>query len=93
MKVGWRTTKVVVQSGAKPRKNARHTIGERRAIQQTTAAIGLAIAAMAWPGAGPAHAKVCDAPRQIQGVKTCADVDKAEVTLSFPAASCVLLEA
>jgi iron(III) transport system substrate-binding protein len=49
------------------------------------AAAGLALSAVAWTGASPAsaQAKLCDSPRQMEGFKTCANVDKAEAEGAF----------
>ena len=55
----------------------------------TTALV--AACAVAWTGWAPAHAqgqipnkpKVCDNPRQMDGFKTCADVDKAKAEGAF----------
>jgi iron(III) transport system substrate-binding protein len=51
------------------------------------AAASAALCAMAWAGCGPAlaegAAKLCDKPRQMEGFKTCADVDKAEAEGAF----------
>jgi iron(III) transport system substrate-binding protein len=49
------------------------------------AAAGLALSAVVWAAASPAHAeaKLCDKPRQMEGFKTCADVEKAEAEGAF----------
>jgi iron(III) transport system substrate-binding protein len=44
-------------------------------------------AVVAWAGGGPAMAegaaRLCEKPRQMDGFKTCADVDKAEAEGAF----------
>ncbi len=48
------------------------------------AAIGMAACALAWSGMASAQqAKLCDKPRQMDGFKTCADVEKAEAEGAF----------
>jgi len=43
------------------------------------AAVGMALCAVGWSGLAAAqNAKLCDKPRQMEGFKTCADVEKAE---------------
>ena len=48
-------------------------------------AAGLALSAVAWTGWSPANAqaKLCDKPRQMEGFKTCANVEKAEAEGAF----------
>src|SRR5262245_39644205 len=46
-------------------------------------AFGLALLVALVPSWGQAQGKVCDNPRQMQGFKTCADVDKAEAEGAF----------
>src|ERR1700761_5831194 len=48
------------------------------------AAVGLALCAVGWSGVAQAQdAKLCDKPRQMEGFKTCADVEKAEAEGAF----------
>src|SRR3984957_6839080 len=47
------------------------------------AAIGAAACVLGWTGLAHAQAKVCDSPRQMQGFKTCANVEKAEAEGAF----------
>ncbi|CAN5859486.1 ABC transporter substrate-binding protein [soil metagenome] len=49
------------------------------------AAASLALCALVWAGSSPAsaQAKLCDSPRQMEGFKTCANVDKAEAEGEF----------
>ena len=49
------------------------------------AAAGLAAIAVAWIAGSPAfaQAKLCESPRQMEGFKTCANVDKAEAEGAF----------
>src|ERR1700759_5128628 len=48
------------------------------------AAVGLALCAVGWSGGAQAQdAKLCDKPRQMEGFKTCADVEKAEAEGAF----------
>src|SRR5215468_3362584 len=42
-----------------------------------------AIAGAAFAPAGAQNAKLCDKPRQMEGFKTCADVEKAEAEGAF----------
>ena len=48
------------------------------------AAASAALCALVWAGGASAEgAKLCDKPRQMDGFKTCADVDKAEAEGAF----------
>src|ERR1700742_576580 len=47
------------------------------------AALGAAACLIGWTGLAHAQAKVCDAPKQMQGFKTCANVEKAEAEGAF----------
>ena len=47
------------------------------------AAIGASACLLGWAGLANAQAKVCDNPRQMQGFKTCANVEKAEAEGAF----------
>jgi len=49
------------------------------------AAAAVALCAITWGAAASAEgaAKLCDKPRQMEGFKTCADVDKAEAEGAF----------
>src|SRR5476649_781566 len=47
------------------------------------AAIGAAACVLGWTGLAHAQAKVCDSPKQMQGFKTCANVEKAEAEGAF----------
>ncbi len=46
-------------------------------------AIGTAACMLGWTGLANAQAKVCDAPKQMEGFKTCANVEKAEAEGAF----------
>ena len=47
------------------------------------AAAGLALSALVWAGSANAQAKLCDNPRQMDGFKTCANVEKAKAEGAF----------
>ena len=47
-------------------------------MKRPAAAALAALAAMAWTSAASAQPKLCDSPKQLQGFKTCANVEKAE---------------
>jgi iron(III) transport system substrate-binding protein len=52
-------------------------------MRRPAAAAIAAFAAIAWTGAAWAEAKLCNNPRQMQGFKTCANVEKAEAEGAF----------
>ena len=47
------------------------------------AAASLALGAVIWAGSAVAQAKLCDKPRQMDGFKSCADVEKAKAEGAF----------
>jgi len=47
------------------------------------AALGMSACVLGWTGVAHAQAKVCDSPKQMQGFKTCANVEKAEAEGAF----------
>jgi iron(III) transport system substrate-binding protein len=47
------------------------------------AVMGVAVCAMGWTVAAQAQAKLCDSPKEVQGIKTCANVEKAEAEGAF----------
>src|SRR5262245_57140477 len=54
-------------------------------LMKLIAAACVALSAVAWAGWTPANAqaKLCDKPRQMEGFKTCANVEKAEAEGAF----------
>jgi hypothetical protein len=56
---------------------------ERAEDAMRAGALGLALLVTLEPSWGHAQGKVCDNPRQMQGFKPCADVDKAEAEGAF----------
>src|SRR5262245_32733567 len=57
---------------------------DREVFMRLFAVTAMALCAIGWSGLAQAqNAKLCDKPRQMEGFKTCADVEKAEAEGAF----------
>src|SRR5215212_8396650 len=62
------------------------TLAKKRSaedVMRLVAAAGAALLMIGLPSWGHAQGKICDAPRQMEGFKTCANVEKAEAEGAF----------